>query len=237
MDQALHVGASLELPEPAFRHMIQVLRMQVGDGLTVFNGLGGEFEATIETVGKRSARIVIGPFMQVDRESALQLTLVQGIAKGDRMDWAVQKSVELGVTRIFPVLTERCNVNISQGRGDKRLEHWRGVMLSACEQSGRTSVPVMEDICSLSEWFSRARDGLALILDPLGDQRITDVQMANACASVVIGPEGGLTMNEISAGQESGCTAVRMGPRILRTETAGPAAMAALHILHGDFRY
>ncbi len=234
LDRALSSGDGLELPDAAFRHLIQVLRMQCGDALTVFNGEGGEYEAKLSSVTKRAAAIEIGAYHDVDRESIIFTTLVQGICKGDRMDWALQKAVELGVSRIIPVVTARCNVQLSKERAQKRWLHWRGVVISACEQSGRTVIPELGPVTQLSQWFQNEVPGVRLILDPRSDQSLRGAAAGQTSISAVIGPEGGLSADEVDHGIESGCLGVSLGPRILRTETAGVAVLSILQSLHGD---
>lgn len=235
LDLPLEAGASVELPEGPFRHLVQVLRLQAGAALTVFNGQGGEYAAVLETVAKRGATLRIGAHDAVDRESPLALTLVQGISKGDRMDYTIQKAVELGVHAIVPVVTERCNVHVDRERQDKKLEHWRGIVVSACEQSGRTRVPVVHPIRKFAEWLGSETASTRLVLDPLSTRPLSAATVADGC-SVIVGPEGGLSESELGAAQRAGCIGVRLGPRVLRTETAGAAALAALQALAGDWR-
>lgn len=236
VDAELETGAVVELPEGPFRHLVQVLRMQAGDALIAFNGRGGEFSATLEAVGKRGASLRIGAFNPVDRESPLALTLVQGVSKGDRMDWTVQKAVELGVRCIVPVITERCNVHIDRERQDKKLEHWRGIMLSACEQSGRTRVPELQPIQKFTDWLASEATAPRLVLDPEGAQSLASFATAGSACSLLVGPEGGLSPNEITLATRAGCVGLRLGPRVLRTETAGVAALAVLQAGSGDWR-
>lgn len=234
LDLALEPGAPVDLPEGAFRHLVQVLRMQAGDGLVVFNGEGGEYAAVLESVAKRGATLRIGAFREVDRESPLALTLVQGISKGDRMDWTVQKAVELGVRAIVPVVTERCNVHLDREREARRLDHWRAVMISACEQSGRTRVPALHPVMKFADWLARPPVGRRLVLDPLGERSLSTLEPSDEPTSLVVGPEGGLGIDERRLAAGAGCIGLRLGPRVLRTETAGVAALAILQSLAGD---
>jgi len=237
LEGPLAEGSLVELPEAQFRHLVQVLRMQAGELLTVFDGRGGEYAAVLEAVAKRGASLRIGVFHDVDRESPLNLVLVQGISKGERMDWTVQKAVELGVGAIVPVITERCNVHLDREREAKRLDHWRAVMISACEQSGRTRVPELHPVMKLSAWLGQPVDGTRLILDPVATRGLSDVPTATSGPlSLVVGPEGGLSADEIRAAQNAGCIGVQLGPRVLRTETAGVAALAILQAIAGDLR-
>jgi 16S rRNA (uracil1498-N3)-methyltransferase len=236
LDGPLAEGALVELPEGPFRHLVQVLRMQAGESLIVFDGRGGEYAAVLETVAKRSASLRVGAFHDVDRESPLHLTLVQGISKGERMDWTVQKAVELGVSAIVPVITERCNVHLDRERETKRLDHWRAVIISACEQSGRTRVPDLLPVMKFTDWLGQTADGLRLVLDPLAAQGLSAFGSVNEAMSLVVGPEGGLSPDELQLATKSGCRGVRIGPRVLRTETAGVAALAILQGVAGDLR-
>lgn len=236
LNAPLEPGASVELPEGPFRHLVQVLRMQAGERLTVFNGQGGEYEAVLEAVAKRAATLRIGAFHDVNRESPLHLTLVQGIAKGERMDWTIQKAVELGVSVIVPVVTERCNVNLDRERQDKKLDHWRGIIVSACEQSGRTRVPVLAPIQKLTDWLGQPPDGVRLMLDPEAADSLAQIEIAPVPLSLLVGPEGGFSAAERNTAARAGCTGVRLGPRVLRTETAGVAALAVMQALAGDLR-
>lgn len=237
LETPLSSGALIDLPEGPFRHLVQVLRMQVGESLTVFDGRGGEYTARLESVAKRGATLRLGSFHDVSRESALDLTLVQGISKGDRMDYTIQKAVELGVTRIVPVTTERCNVNLDRERQDKKFEHWRGVMISACEQSGRTRVPELCAVRRFTDWLAQPSTGPRLMLDPLGAIPLAGVPGPVAGMSLVVGPEGGLSPAELRIGSSAGCLGVRLGPRVLRTETAGVVALTVLQALFGDLRH
>lgn len=234
LDGPLVQGALVELPEGPFRHLVQVLRMQAGESLVVFDGRGGEYAAVLETVAKRSASLRVGTFDDVNRESPLHLTLVQGISKGERMDWTVQKAVELGVSAIVPVITERTNVHLDREREAKRLDHWRAVISSACEQSGRTRVPELLPVMKFTDWLNQAARGLRLVLDPLAEQGLSAFGSVNEPMSLVVGPEGGLSPDELQLAINAGCRGVRIGPRVLRTETAGVAALAILQGVAGD---
>jgi len=236
LDGPLAEGALVELPEGPFRHLVQVLRMQAGESLVVFDGRGGEYTAMLETVAKRSANLRVGAFHDVNRESPLQLTLVQGISKGERMDWTVQKAVELGVSAIVPVVTERCNVHLDREREAKRLDHWRSVMISACEQSGRTRIPELHPMMKFTDWLGSPVTGTRLVLDPMATRRLASVDAAAGSIHLMVGPEGGLSAEELRVAGEAGCVGVQMGPRVLRTETAGVVALSILQGLAGDLR-
>jgi 16S rRNA (uracil1498-N3)-methyltransferase len=235
VDQPLAPGASFTLPQQAGEHVARVLRLAEGDPLVLFNGDGSDYAATIVAVGKREVVVAIGDVRLLDNESPLALTLAQGVARGEKMDLIVQKATELGVVRIVPLLTERSEVKLDAGRAEKRLLHWRAVAASACEQSGRARLPEIEAAQPLQAWLSSladdGRERLALL--PEGDRRANALTLEHG-ALLVVGPEGGLGERDTTALSAAGFTGLRLGPRILRTETAGLAALAALQALHGD---
>lgn len=237
IDQPLSLAAELALPQQAAEHVARVLRMNTGDMLTLFNGDGYDYAATLIAVGKRDVTVRIEDREQVSNESPLKLTLAQGVARGEKMDLIVQKATELGVARIVPLFTERSEVKLDASRAEKRLLHWRAVASSACEQSGRVSVPEVTPAQSLQDWLkSLADDGAQrLALLPEGTLRARELRFSDAGGLLVVGPEGGLGERDVAALQEAGFQGLRLGPRILRTETAGLAALAALQALHGDF--
>lgn len=234
VDLPLHLGAPLDLPETTFRHAIQVLRLREGDGLVLFNGDGHDYSARLVTVGKRGAQVEPVECVAAANESNLKLSLVQGVSKGERMDWAIQKAVELGVTRIAPVITERCNVKLDAQRWSRKLDHWRGVIISACEQSGRARLPELDDVMPLRDWLSRPRQELALVLDPGSERTLRDRSGQAAAAELLIGPEGGLSDQEVALAAQAGFDRLKLGPRVLRTETAALTAIAVLQARFGD---
>lgn len=231
--QELIAGSELELPAEASNHL-RVLRLAVGNPLTLFNGRGGEYPAELIALDKRQARVRLGEFLDREAESPLRLTLIQGVSKGDRMDYTFQKAVELGVQRIVPVFTERSVVQLDGERLAKREEHWRGVMASACEQCGRNRLPELLPALPLARAWDRLGEGLKLVLDPGAERGLRALQPAGSDVALLVGPEGGLTDAEVATALHHGFTGVRLGPRILRTETAGVAALAALQVLAGD---
>jgi len=221
------------LPDAAHRHAVQVLRLKQGDALRLFDGNGGEVEAVLEQVSKRTSSVRLGSKISVKNESPLNITLLQGISRGERMDYALQKAVELGVNKVIPVVTERCNVQLSGGRSDKRLAHWQGVMVSACEQSGRSILPELTPIMSLEDALSDNKVLCQLVLDPLAETGFTELDKHDDIA-LLIGPEGGLSEQEIVQANAAHYQSVRFGPRILRTETATVAALAVVQTMWGD---
>lgn len=237
LEQALREGARIELPAAAARHLLQVLRLRAGDAFVAFNGEGGEFEARIETAGRRDAVARIGTFRNVDRESPLSVTLAQCVSKGERMDYSLQKAVELGVAAVQPLLSGRSVVRVDEERWEKKHEHWRGVIVSACEQCGRTRVPPLAPVVPLTQWLGTATDWTRLVLDPVGGESLQSLSVPrNAPVVLLVGPEGGLTEQELGAARRAGFTGLKLGPRVLRTETAGVAALAALQAMWGDLK-
>jgi 16S rRNA (uracil1498-N3)-methyltransferase len=224
---------TIDLPEHVHRHAVQVLRLKPGAVIRLFDGAGSEFEATITQVEKRHSQAQLMQQVDTAAESPLDITLIQGISRGERMDFAIQKAVELGVKTIVPVVTERCNVQLKADRADKRLAHWHGVLVSACEQSGRAFLPELAPISDLQESLGTVSDALRLVLDPLATTGFHDLQKPTAL-TLLIGPEGGLSEAEIELAKQHDFTALQFGPRILRTETAATAALAVVQTLWGD---
>ncbi len=231
---SLHPNHCVLLQESALHH-IRVLRLKSGAPLILFNGEGGEYLAVLETVERRQARVRVQTFQSRELESSLQITLIQGISKGERMDYTLQKAVELGVQQIQPLLTARSVVNLNAERQQKRLQHWRGVVIGACEQCGRNRLPSVLAPLTFASWLTICRDQASgLLLDPTATQGLRNLSALSHTINLLIGPEGGLTDAEISQATAAGFVPIRLGPRILRTETAGVAAIAALQTLWGD---
>ena len=235
--EALAPGALVCLPEAAAHHLSRVLRAAAGDPVVLFND-GLEFSATIARVDKHSVTVKLLAGKPVDRESPLACVLVQAISSGERMDMTLQKAVELGVRGVQPVYSERSVVRLDAARTVKRVEHWRQVMISACEQCGRNVVPGVASPLPLTDWLAALpaprADELRVLLSPHAVLR--PAELARPAAVVVLaGPEGGFTEAEAGCAQQRGFTALKLGPRVLRTETAALAALAALNTLWGDF--
>jgi 16S rRNA (uracil1498-N3)-methyltransferase len=230
----LRVGEELALPDDVSAHLLRVLRLQEGDACVLFNGDGHDYDARIEAVGKRGARATVLAARRVGNESPFRITLLQGIARGERMDWILQKATELGVHRILPATSDRSEVKLDAQRAQKRLAHWRGVVVSACEQSGRAWLPEVAEPQPLAQ-AAAAGGGCGYILDPAADAGLLSLRdgPAGAC-TIAIGPEGGWSPRDRDQLLAAGYTGLRLGPRILRTETAGIAAIAALQALRGD---
>jgi len=236
VEPPLAIGDQLALPAQAAEHVARVLRMVAGDALTLFNGDGRDYQATILAASKRGVLVSIDSALDAAREPPLALTLAQAIGRGDKMDWIVQKATELGVARIVPLLTERTQVQLDTARARKRVEHWRAVAVGACEQSGRALLPAVMAPLALPEWLAQAdaEPGLRLALEPGAEQKVRTLHFTVPRVTLVVGPEGGLGAGDLQRLHEAGFAGVSFGPRILRTETAGLAALAALQALHGD---
>jgi 16S rRNA (uracil1498-N3)-methyltransferase len=235
LDQPLAPGARFSLPPGPARHAARALRLAVDDAITLFNGRGGEFAARIERIHKDEVAVAITGFADTERESRLHIMLAQGISSGERMDYTLQKAVELGVTAIQPIAAKRSVVKLTGERIDRRVAHWQGVVASACEQCGRNQVPVVAPPLPLVHWLGQLKDGRLLFLSPLAEARLADLPPPVAPDWLVAGPEGGFEADEIAALHAVGAIPVRLGPRVLRTETAALAALAAMQTLWGDF--
>ena len=232
----LRLDQTLQLDEEQSRYVGRVLRLRVGDAIAVFNGEAGEFAATISGLGKTSAAITIGSAIESSTESPLMVHLVQGVSRGERMDLIVQKATELGVKRISPVLTEYGVVKLDQARSAKRREHWQKVAESACEQSGRIRPPLIDEPLTLKSWLgAKTREAdVDLILRPDATTPMASLQPPKTKVCLLIGPEGGFSDIEYDDASIAGFTAVSLGPRVLRTETAAIAAVAIAESMWGD---
>ena len=213
----LREGACVDLPGEVAEHLGRVLRLGPGADLLLFNGEGGEWQATIEMLERGRVGVRIGSHRPADRESPLELTLVQGISRGERMDYTLQKAVELGVSRIVPIATQRSVVRLRADRGERRAEHWARVVQAACEQCGRTRVPRLLPVATMDEWLSAVVPGLKLLLIRReGACRLSELAL-DPSITLLIGPEGGFAAEEASAAERAGYRALRLGPRVLRT--------------------
>jgi 16S rRNA (uracil1498-N3)-methyltransferase len=233
-------GAQVELPEQAAHHALKVLRMQAGDSVILFDGRGGEWLAEILGAGlsgKCAARVALKAFNDRDSESPLDITLVQALPSGDKMDWVVEKCVELGVTTIQPVAAKRSVIRLSAERMARRVAHWNGITSAACEQCGRNRVPLVAPVLDLPQYLAgaMAQNARRLLLAPEGSTALNAMGKPLEPVIVMVGPEGGWEEGEMQAAHAAGFTAVRLGPRVLRTETAGAAVLAAMQAVWGDF--
>jgi 16S rRNA (uracil1498-N3)-methyltransferase len=232
--EALAAGKGFVLEGSAANHIMRVLRLRDGDALTLFDGRGGEYGARITGFRRDSVQVEVQEQRAVERESALELTLAQGVSRGERMDWVMQKATELGVTRIVPVITARTMVKLDERQSERKVEHWRAIVIAACEQSGRNRVPEVAAPCAFHEVLRPDdRAGRKLLLSPLGTLNARDLKLTGA-ATLLVGPEGGLSPEEQEIAIGAGFEQVRMGPRVLRTETAAIAALTILQHDYGD---
>ena len=235
VDAGLRVGTSLTLPDAAANHLTRVLRLREGDDCVLFNGDGHDYDARLTAISKRGVLADIVGARAIDNESPLRIILLQGIARGEKMDLILQKATELGVAAIVPVMAERTEVKLDAERTEKRMAHWRSVIASACEQSGRASLPTLAAPAAVADAARTIdADATKLTLDPVGAVSLATVQVAASAVVVAIGPEGGWSPRDRDALSAAGFIGLRLGPRILRTETAGLAAIAALQSRFGD---
>ena len=236
LDAVLHAGAEVVLPGQAAAHVARVLRLRAGDKLSLFNGDGNDYAAELVAVGARETRARVLGAQANHSESPLRIVLAQALARGEKMDWIVQKATELGVAEIVPLATARSEVKLDENRARKRLEHWRAIAIGACEQSGRARVPAIAAVQPLRAWLD-ALDGSAtrLALLPEGELAPRVLDTPDHGAILAIGPEGGFDEADVAMLRDAGFHGLALGPRVLRTETAGLAAIAALQALFGDW--
>lgn len=235
VDARLESGRQLVIEGSAANHIARVLRLRVGDSLTLFNGRGGEHGGGIEEIRRDTVLVNVLEHRAVERESAFQLVLAQGISRGERMDWVVQKATELGVAQILPVFTERSVVHLDEKQAARKVHHWQSVAIAACEQSGRNRLPHIAQPIGLYDLLQQpAAHGTALLLSPGAATRVHDLTASGPGATVLIGPEGGLAETEQQTAVRAGYTPVRLGPRVLRTETAAVCALTLLQHRFGD---
>ena len=235
VDAPLATGAELALPEAAAAHLVRVLRLEPGDACVLFNGDGHDYAARLLSADKRGARALVGAASAVDNESPLRITLLQGIARGEKMDWILQKATELGVAAVLPVSSERSEVRLEGERAGKRVAHWRSVVVAACEQSGRACIPPVAAPAPLAQAVAALATPARFLLDPLAAQAVSAAVVPTGECVLAVGPEGGWSPNDRALLQAAGFGGLRLGPRVLRTETAGLAAIAALQARYGDF--
>ena len=243
----LTIGATVKLSDNAAAHATRVLRLEISDEIVLFNGDGHDYTCAIASIKKSEVLAVVKTFVKITNESPLNITLLQGISSGDRMDYTIQKAVELGVTSIVPIVTTRSVVKLSNERAEKRLAHWQNVVIAACEQSGRAFVPTVSAPVQLSSWLQanshaasgdakiKTNDPTRILLNPIGALRLAELPKPAGNIELLIGAEGGLSQSEIDTSLSQGFQSVVLGARILRTETAPLAAIAAMQTIWGDF--
>lgn len=236
VDLPLSPGAKIELPPVPAHHAARVLRLVKGAEVVLFNGQGGEYPAVLEWVDRDGVTALCREWRDVERESSLDIRLAQGISGGERMDYTLQKAVELGVASIQPVMMKRTIVRLDEDKRAKRRQHWQGVVASACEQCGRNHLPGVAPILDFHDWLGEpaARAGIRLLLDPEARLRLRELPAPSGPVTLVAGPEGGFDPFEREALGRLGFRSLSLGPRILRTETAAMTALAAMQALWGD---
>jgi 16S rRNA (uracil1498-N3)-methyltransferase len=230
----LSTNHTVYLDENAVRHVVKVLRLKKGAPLILFNGKGGEYQAVLEAVDKKQVLVRLGEYVEREVESNLDIVLAQGVSRGERMDYTIQKAVELGVKKIIPLFMIRTVVNLDERRMIKRVQHWQQIAINACEQCGRNQVPEVHDIQDYRHWLDEPPAGGKFILHHAAAKRLSDVRECNNPVTLLAGPEGGFSNEEISLAKKVGFIPLRLGPRILRTETAALVALSLLQMRWGD---
>jgi 16S rRNA (uracil1498-N3)-methyltransferase len=227
-------GTRVKLEGNAASHVTRVLRLRVGSALILFDGAGGEYQASIDKAAGGEVIVAVGPHAAHERESPLRLTLAQGVSRGERMDLVIQKATELGVTELTPLLTERSVVRLTAQQSDRKVNHWRAIAIAACEQCGRNRLPAIAAPHGYRDFLASAAAGTRVLLSPTAGATLEGLPRPQGAVTVLVGPEGGLTEEEEQAALAAGFAAVRLGPRVLRTETAAIAALALLQRQFGD---
>jgi 16S rRNA (uracil1498-N3)-methyltransferase len=228
-------GTPHTLEGDSHHYLSRVLRLREGARLTLFDGRGGEYAAVVESMGRTRTVVRPGEKVDIERESPIEIRLAQGIGRGERSDFAIQKAVELGVSSIVPLLTHRGVVRLEPARARRRHEHWRGIIIHACQQCGRNRIPELRPVTTMESWLGDYQAGaLDLLLDPDAGLGLSDVDYAGGAITLLIGPEGGFSDDEARWARAAGFRGINVGPRILRTETAAVAGLAAIQTRWGD---
>jgi 16S rRNA (uracil1498-N3)-methyltransferase len=233
--EGLAAGARIALPPGVARHAVRVLRMREGDAVVLFDGSGGQWRGRLDTIAGDQVWARLEAHETSEKESPLSIALAQGISGGERMDYTLQKAVELGVSAIQPLGTLRSVVRLDARRAERKIAHWRQLVAAACEQCGRNHVPPVAEVTDLPHWLAQMTDVPRLLLDPDAGVRLSELPRPEGKIVLLAGPEGGFDDREREAALAAGFTGVRLGPRVLRTETAALAALAAMQTLWGDF--
>jgi 16S rRNA (uracil1498-N3)-methyltransferase len=235
-DTELKTGSMISLDSNAVNHIVHVLRLSANDQLIIFNSKGGEFLATIYKINKHHTSVLLKEFNDIEKESPLKIHLAQVISRGEKMDFTIQKAVELGVSEITPLITARCGVKLNKERLAKKIKHWQGVIISACEQCGRNTLPILHPINHYNNWLPNINSALNLALYHLADTTLAQLKKPSTNEiTLLVGPEGGLSKTEVKLATQNNFTTIKLGPRILRTETAALAAVSTLQSKWGDF--
>ena len=226
----------LSLSKEQAHYALTVLRLKNGALLEAFDGKGNIAQGYLELTSRRSADFIIESVNQSFNESPIKTVLVQGISRGDRMDYSIQKSIELGITEVQPIFTERCEVKLKGDKLEKRRQQWQSIAINACEQSGRNVVPIIKPLMTFQNWLDTEQPKFTVVLDPYATKSLSSIKqpLKDTAIHLLVGPEGGLTTEEVNQAIKNQAIAVRLGPRTLRTETAGPAMLAILQSLWGD---
>jgi 16S rRNA (uracil1498-N3)-methyltransferase len=232
--EAITEHAKLVLNEASSHYMRTVLRLKKGYALTIFDGRGGEYAATVQALTRRAVEISVEQRCDVDKESPLSIELGLSVSRGERMDVAIQKATELGVSVITPVVTQFCAVKLDPERREQRQRHWQNIIYRACEQCGRNKPPVLNDIIELNTWLSTELPTNRIIFEPDASKSLASYDKPNGGVVALVGPEGGFSADEVEQAQTANFTALGFGPRVLRNETAAMAAVAAMQVLWGD---
>lgn len=233
-DQPLDSGGEITLEEASSHHLYHVLRLQAGDSINLFHD-GREYAASLGHIGKEGATASLRKLVHEEPEPKLAIHLLIGVSRGERMDFALQKATELGVTRITPVFTKRCVVKLNEKKQASRMEHWQKIVINACEQSGRCRLPQLDTPMEIGSAVMAHNAGSALLLDHRIDRALSEIKKPKGTVTILVGPEGGLSSEERKLAKTQGFTGIRLGPRVMRTETAPLAAIAAIQTLWGDF--
>ncbi len=233
--QPLAIGASISLPD-AIAHHVRVLRLAIGDAIVLFNGEGGEYTATLSDIDKKRADVVVKTFSPREAELSYAVTLAQALPEASKMDWIIEKAVELGAAAIQPISAQRCVVKLNAERAAKKAEHWQGIIASASEQSGRNRLAHLAGVCDFQQWIAQQNLHRRIILTPRAGQSLSDWARHHPpqAVALLVGPEGGFTEQEEDAATANDVLPLSMGQRVLRTETAGLAALAALNAVWGE---
>lgn len=234
IDTSLSVDTEIALPLDLVHYINNVLRLKTNTPIVLFNGDGNEYPADLTMISKRRAEAIVTSQIGISTESSLYLHLAQGVSKGERMEIAIQKAVEIGVCEITPVITELCNVKLTEERWEKKFQSWHKLVIAACEQCHRNVIPKINRPLSLQTWFGQASELQKLILVPGANTYLSGLTKPQKGFKLLVGPEGGFSKQEVYTAQELGFKAVNLGPRVLRTETAAAASLAILQAQHGD---
>jgi 16S rRNA (uracil1498-N3)-methyltransferase len=232
----LTLGDTIKLTENASHHLARVLRAETNTPIILFNGDGNEYTAIISKIDKKNVYASIQDISTINIESPIDIILAQGIARGEKMDFIIQKAVELGVKKIYPLITERCNVRLDNEREEKKYLHWQSIIISACEQCGRTRLPSIAAPQTIDTWLAQQHQQLCFVLSPHVTHKLPQEKLpSHSSITILIGPEGGLSDQEVARATSKGFQAIHLGPRVLRTETATIAAISTLQAKYGDF--